>query len=436
MRLLVAVVSSVFPAQAGTYVAARCGRGQPGVSRGRPRGEAIKAETMETTKRHFDVIVVGVGGMGSATTYHLAQRGARVLGLEQFGIPHEQGSSHGHTRIIRQAYYEHPSYVPLLLRAYELWQELETAVDEQLLFITGILNIGAPGTFNFEGAWRSAQDHDLPHEVLSADDVNRRYPACRLPEEMRALYEPLGGFLPPERCIVAHVEQAMAAGAEVHGHEAVTDWRSDGDGVRVTTTRDTYSAGRLVLTAGAWVGKLLAELRLPLQVERQVLGWFQPEEPELFRVGRLPVLGLVGDEGYAYGTPVYGVPGFKIGKYHHRGEVVDPNTVTRTFDAEDEEVLRAFLRRYFPLADGPIMQFKVCMFTNTPDEHFILDRHPEWPQVCLASACSGHGFKMTSVVGEIMADLALDGETRHDIDLFRLARFAGATAAPATASAR
>ena len=391
---------------------------------------------MGKTKRHFDVIVVGVGGMGSATTYHLARRGARVLGLEQFGIPHELGSSHGQTRIIRQAYYEDPSYVPLLLRAYELWQELETAADEQLLFITGILNIGAPGTFNFEGAWRSAQDHDLPHEVLSADEVNRRYPACHLPEEMRALYEPLGGFLPPERCIVAHVEQAMAAGAEVHGHEAVTDWRPDGDGVRVTTTRDTYSAGRLVLTAGAWVGRMLADLQLPLQVERQVLGWFQPQQPELFQVGRLPVLGLVGDEGYAYGTPVYGVPGFKIGKYHHRSEVVDPNTVNRTFDAEDEELLRVFLRRYFPLADGPLMQLKVCMFTNTPDEHFILDRHPEWPQVCVASACSGHGFKMTSVVGEIMADLALDGETKHDIDLFRLARFDGAPTAPATATAR
>ena len=391
---------------------------------------------MGTTKRHFDVIVVGVGGMGSATTYHLAQRGARVLGLEQFGIPHELGSSHGQTRIIRQAYYEDPRYVPLLLRAYELWHALEAAVDEQLLFITGMLNIGAPGTFNFDGAWRAAREHDLPHEVLSADEVGRRYPACRLPEEMQALYEPRGGFLLPERCIVGHVEQAIAAGAEVHGQEAVTAWQPDGAGVQVTTTRDTYFADRLVLTAGAWVGKLLAALRLPLRVERQVLGWFQPEEPELFRVGRLPVLGLVGEEGYAYGTPVYGVPGFKIGKYHHRGEVVDPNTVTRTFDAEDEEVLRAFLRRYFPLADGPIMQFKVCMFTNTPDEHFILDRHPEWPQVCLASACSGHGFKMTSVVGEIMADLALDGETTHDIDLFRLARFAGATSAPATASTR
>ena len=391
---------------------------------------------MAATKRHFDVIVVGVGGMGSAATCHLAQRGARVLGLEQFGIPHDLGSSHGQTRIIRQAYYEHPSYVPLLLRAYELWQALETAVDEQLLFITGILNIGASGTFNFEGAWRSAQDHDLPHEVLSADEVNRRYPACRLPEEMRALYEPLGGFLPPERCIVAHVEQAMAAGAEVHGHEAVTDWQPDGDGVRVTTTRDTYSADRLVLTAGAWLGRILADLRLPLRVERQVLGWFQPQEPELFQVGRLPVIGLVGDEGYAYCTPVYGVPGFKIGKYHHRSEAVDPNAVNRTFDAEDEELLRAFLRRYFPLADGPTMQLKVCMFTNTPDEHFIIDRHPEWSQVYLASACSGHGFKMTSVVGEIMADLALDGVTKHDIDLFRLARFAATTTAPATASAR
>ena len=391
---------------------------------------------MATARRHFDVIVVGVGGMGSATTYQLAQRGARVLGLEQFGIPHEQGSSHGLTRIIRQAYYEDSRYVPLLLRAYELWQTLEAAAGEQLLFITGILNIGAPGTFNFDGAWRSAREHDLPHEVLSADEVGRRYPACRLPEEMQALYEPQGGFLVSERCIVAHVEQAIAAGGEVHGHEAVTSWQADGAGVQVTTTRDVYSADRLVLTAGPWVGKLLADLRLPLQVERQVLGWFQPEQPELFQVGRLPVWGLVGDEGYAYGYPVYGVPGFKLGKYHHRGEVVDPNTINRTPDAEDEAALRAFVRRYFPLADGPTMQLKVCMFTNTPDEHFILDHHPEWPQVCVASACSGHGFKMASVVGEILADLALDGTTRHDIDLFRLARLAGPTAAPATASAR
>ena len=375
------------------------------------------------TVRHFDAIVVGIGAMGSAAAYHLAQRGVQVLGLEQFGIPHDLGSSHGLTRIIRLAYYEDPAYVPLLHRAYELWHALEAAVDERLLFPTGMLNIGPPGSFVFAGALRSAQVHHLPHEVLSAAEVSYRYPAFQLPDEMQALYEPRGGFLLPERCIVGHVEQAIECGADVHGHEPVTAWQPDGHGVRVTTSRETYHADRLVLTAGPWLSKLLQGLQVPLQVERQVLGWFQPPQPHLFQVGRLPVWGLVGEEGYAYGFPIYGTPGFKLGKYHHRQQIVDPDTVNRTADAEDEAVLRVFVRRYFPLANGPTMALKACLFTNTLDEHFILDRHPEWPQVTLVAACSGHGFKMSSVVGEIIADLALTGETPHPIGPFQLSRF-------------
>lgn len=384
---------------------------------------------MGNTKHHFDVVVVGVGGVGSAATYHLAGRGARVLGLEQFSIPHDLGSSHGLTRIIRLAYYEDPRYVPLLHQAYQLWHKLETEVGKQLLVTTGMLNIGPPGSFAFEGAWRSARLHHLPHEVLSADEVQHRYPAFQLPEEMQALYEPRGGFLLPEACIVGHVDQALLAGAQIHGHERVTHWKADGEGVRVITNRETYYADRLVLTAGPWTGKLLAAMHLPLQVERQVLGWFQPHQPELFQAGRLPVWGLVGDEGYAYGFPIYGVPGFKLGKYHHHRETVDPDTMNRTPDSRDEETLRAFLRRYFPLANGPTMALKSCIFTNTPDEHFILDHHPEWPQVILASTCSGHGFKMASVIGQILADLALAGKTKHPIDLFGLNRFAHGTVA-------
>ncbi len=372
----------------------------------------------------YDVIVVGVGGMGSATLFHLARRGLRVLGLERFDLVHEHGSSHGLTRIIRLAYWEHPTYVALLRRSYELWRELEQLAGERLLHITGSIDAGPAGGPVFEGALRSSQVHGLPHELMDGDELHRRFPGYRLPRETRCLYQPEGGFLLPERCNVAHVDQALAQGAEVHCREAVLEWDVVGSRVRVRTDRRTYEAGRLVVCAGPWASKLIPELDGLAVAERQVLAWLQPSRPEYFLPGVFPVFNLELEDGRYYGFPSFLIPGFKFGKYHHFGEVVDPDAARREPGAADEEMLRDFARRYFPDGAGSTLMLKSCLFTNSPDRHFVLDRHPDHPEVSIAAGFSGHGYKFCSVVGEVMADLAGTGETRHDIEFFRLARFA------------
>jgi sarcosine oxidase len=371
----------------------------------------------------YDVIVIGVGGMGSAATYHLARRGARVLGLERYDIPHDLGSSHGVNRIIRLAYAEHPSYVPLLRRAYELWREIEWHAGERLLFITGSVDAGLPHGDTVAGSLLSCQTHHLSHEVLDAGALHRRFPGYRLPSDMVGVYQSDGGFVLSERAIVAHVTAAHALGADIRAREPVDTWEAIGAGVRVRTTQGTYEASRLVVTAGPWVAALVPELG-PLAIpERQVLLWAHPTRPEHFQLGAFPVFNLDAAEGRFYGFPVYGVPGFKIGKYHHRRQTSDADATDRGCYADDERVLREGIRRYFPDANGPTMAMKTCLFTNSPDEHFILDVLPEQTQVSVAAGFSGHGFKFCSVVGEILAELALDGGTRHDLALFRLSRF-------------
>ena len=370
----------------------------------------------------YDVIVIGVGGMGSATAWHLARRGQRVLGLERFDIPHRLGSSHGLTRIIRLAYYESPDYVPLLRRAYENWREAEQRFGEQLLFVTGSIDTGPPDSEVFRGSLASCQAHDLPHEVMNGREVNARFPGYALPETHMALYQAEGGFIASERAIVAHVTLAQVEGAEIRAREHVLGWEPHGLGVRVTTDRGQYEAGRLVITAGAWIAGLVPALAGAAVPERQVLGWFQPDDPAMFQPGRFPVFNGLFEEGRYYGLPIWGMPGLKLGRYHHREEIVEPDTMQRACDAADEEVLRAALQRYFPHANGPTMGLTACLFTNTPDEHFLIDTLPGCEQVVIASPCSGHGYKFCSVVGEILADLAMHGETRFDLSLFRLAR--------------
>lgn len=374
----------------------------------------------------YDVIVLGLGGMGSATLFHLARRGLRVLGLERFDLVHEHGSSHGLTRIIRLAYWEHPTYVSLLRRAYQLWRELEDLSGERLLHVTGSVDAGPAGGSVFEGALRSSELHGLPHEVMDGAELHRRFPGYRLPREMRCLYQPEGGFLLPERCNVAHVERAHTHGAEVHCREPVLGWGATGGSVWVRTTRGRYEAGRLVICAGPWAARLVPELGGLAVPERQVLAWLQPARPEYFRPDAFPVFNLEVEEGRYYGFPSFLVPGFKFGKYHHRGEIVDPDGARREPEPEDEDLLRAFAQRYFPDGAGPTMMLKACLFTNSPDRHFILDRHPDHPEVAIAAGFSGHGYKFCSVIGEIMADLAQDGRTRHDIEFFSLTRFAAA----------
>jgi sarcosine oxidase len=370
-----------------------------------------------------DVIVVGAGGMGTAAAAHLAARGQRVRVLEQFSLAHDRGSSHGLTRIIRLAYFEHPSYVPLLRRAFELWRELEARAGERLLHVTGGLDIGDEGSEVFEGSRRSCLDHDLPHEVLSGRALGRRFPAWRLGDAAAAVLQPDGGFLRPEACILAHAARAREAGALVHEGEALLEWEATAGGVRVRTNVGVYHASQLVLTAGAWMGGLLPSLARVMQPERQVLGWFGVTDHVAFAPDRFPVFVQDAVEGRFYGFPEFEIPGVKIGRYHHRGETTMPDTLDRGCHAEDEAALRAAVSRYLPGADGPLLRSAACMFTNTPDEHFIVDRHPAAPAVLVVSPCSGHGFKFCSVIGEIVADLVTRDATAHDISAFRLARF-------------
>jgi len=371
----------------------------------------------------YDAIVIGVGGMGSSTLYHLARRGLKVLGLEQFEIPHELGSSHGYSRMIRYTLQEHPSYVPLVRRAYELWHELEQNINETLVVTTGSVRAGPPDSDFYRGAIESCDLHQIPYEILNNTEVNRRFPGYQFPDDISSVYQPDGGFVLPEMCIVGHAQAAEEAGATIHTGETVLGWEIQNDSVSIRTNREVYSAARLVVTAGAWAAKLVPNVATYAIPERQVLGWFQPERPELFTPERFPVFGIWTEEGRYYGFPNYSVPGFKIGKSHHLFQKVDPDTMDREVHPEDEEVLRRFTSRYFPLAAGELLDRKTCIYTNTPDEQFMIGVLPDQPQVSVAAGFSGHGFKFASVIGEIMADLAQNGVTNYDIELFRLDRF-------------
>jgi sarcosine oxidase len=386
----------------------------------------------------YDAIVIGLGGMGSASAFHLARRGQRVLGLEQFDLLHELGSSHGLTRIIRLAYHEHPSYVPLLRRAYELWHELESVAGEPLLITTGSVEGGPEDGMTFRGALEAARLHDIPHEVLDAGEMRRRYPAyAGFDATTRVVFQADGGFLLAERTILAHVNGALAAGADLRFREGVRSWEAVPEGgVRVTTARATYEADRLVICAGPWARQLLPSLVELAVPERQVLAWLQPRRPELFGLERFPVFLVDVEEGSYYGFPVHDVPGFKFGWYHHFREPIDPDDPDRSARPDDEAALRAFAERYFPDGAGPTVMLKACIFTNSPDEHFIIDTLADAPQVSVAAGFSGHGYKFCSVIGEIMADLAVDGRTRHDISLFSLGRFRAGADEPLRRAAR
>ncbi|MDP3718150.1 MAG: N-methyl-L-tryptophan oxidase [Acidobacteriota bacterium] len=364
--------------------------------------------------RTFDTIVVGLGGMGSAAAAHLAARGQRVLGLEQFQPAHDRGSSHGRSRVIRLAYFEHPAYVPLLRRAYELWRRLETDTGRRLLQVTGGLMIGAPDSEVVSGSLRSAREHGLAHEMLDAAEIHRRFPPFTPRQETVGFYETEAGSLFPEEAIRAHLDVAVAGGAHLHFDEPVDDWRVTAPGtVEVTTPRARYEAGRVVLAPGAWASQLFKLPDLPLTVEPQVLYWFEPAGGSaLFSPERFPIyIWDLGD-----GVQFYGFPADEEG----RVKVAFFRTKTG-----DEPSLRSALAPFVPsLASGSLVDTAPCRYTLTPDHHFVIGLHPDHAQVVVASPCSGHGYKFASVVGEILADLAIGGATRHPIGLFSPARFA------------
>jgi len=375
--------------------------------------------------RSYDVAIVGLGAMGSAAAYHFTRRGARVLGLDRFAPPHALGSSHGETRIIREAYFEDPRYVPIVQRAYELWGELERESGEPLMLRTGGLMIGIPDGMVVRGAQTSAETHGLPFERLDAREISRRFPALAPREDMVAIFEPRAGVLFPERCVGAHLALAAKAGATLLPNEPVSSWRADGDGFEVITPLGRYHAGALVLAANAWLDRLLPDLDLGLTVMRQVLFWFEPRAAAAdFEPGRLPIhIWEPEPRRCFYGFPAFG--GEVKAAIHHEGVRSDPDRLDREVREPEVDAIRARLAAYLPNANGRFARAAVCMYANTPDEHFILDHHPAHPRVLVISACSGHGFKFSAPIGEIAADLLLDGRSRFDLGLFRMRTAAG-----------
>jgi sarcosine oxidase len=375
----------------------------------------------------YDVIVAGLGAMGSAAAHQLAMRGQRVLGLDQFRPGHDRGSSHGYHRMIRQSSFGVDGYVPLAERAFTLWRELEAASGEQLLHITGevwLLDQAAnPDS-------RDGVDSSIERGFrvrLSEQELAERFPGCRLHDGMIALYEAGAGYLRCEAGVIAQVEQARRHGATIRLNEEVTGWTADGDGVQVETTRGRYRAGRLVITTGPWAPELLADLRLPMEVARRVNGFFRPARPDHWSVEQgAPDFLIDVAEGSFYGMPSVGDVGVKIGV--SAGEPTTARTIRREIDDAEIDFFRVTLDKYLPGASGPELRRITCMVTYTPDRHFIIDRHPAHPQVSFGCGFSGRGYKFAPVVGEILADLATEGATRHDIGFLSAGRFQAAAA--------
>jgi sarcosine oxidase len=375
----------------------------------------------------FDVIVAGLGGMGSAAAHQLAARGVRVLGLDQFTPPHDKGSSHGKSRVIRQAYYEDPAYVPLLLRAYELWEQLERESGEKLLTITGGLMIGAPGSAVVTGSLRSAKEHGLAHELLDTAQIRKRFPPIQPDSNTVALYESKAGFVRPEQAVGAHLDCAARRGATLCFEEEVVSWEASAGHVKVKTTRGSWEAGQLVITAGPWLPGMAAGLNLPFAIERQVQFWFEPVGGiEPFLPDRFPIYIWETEDGVCpYGFPAIDGPDGGVKVAIHHGPIATactPQTIDRTVRDDEIQKMRACIAGKIPALDGRCLGAITCMYTNTPDGHFVIDRHPAHANAWVVSPCSGHGFKFCPVIGEIVADLVERGQTRHDIALFRLGR--------------
>lgn len=379
----------------------------------------------------LDVIVLGLGGVGSAALMHLARRGVRVLGLDRFPPAHARGSSHGRTRMIRQAYFEHPDYVPLVLRAYELWAELEAATGRKLYEETGLLEIGPSaerGGVVVPGVLASAEQHGLAVDRLSAAECERRFPGFRVPESMVGVFERRAGFLHVEACVQAHLDEAARHGAELRCEEAVRSWRVEqatsggATHVVVETDRGRYEARRLVISAGAWAGEVLSDLEVPLVVRRKPQYWFAPSTDD-YRLDRsAPAFLYETSAGVFYGFPVFGPEGLKCAEHSGGRVLTNPLENPAAIDELDLARVRAFIAAQLPGISTVLNDHAPCMYTMSPDENFLIDRHPRHPEVVFAAGLSGHGFKFTSVLGEALADLALDNTSKLPIDFLRLSR--------------
>lgn len=377
----------------------------------------------------FDVIVLGVGSMGAPACYYLAKKGYKVLGLEQFSISHEFGSHAGQSRIIRKAYFEHPNYVPLLKRAYENWKSLEEETGEKIYHETGLVYFGEHGSEMLNGVMRSADLYDIPVETFDNAEAAIRFNTFNIPGSFVTLFEPGAGFVTPEKAIRLYAGQAIKNGAEIHTGEKVIEWRKDGNGIAVRTNKNNYRCGKLIISAGAWSGKMIPALSGRLKVTRQFFAWIKPKAWDRFMLHDFPCWLLTDDKrpGCYYGFPVIssgiaeGPVGLKIA-HHYPGTNCDPDHVNREIVTEDLEDLHYALEKYLPGVFDSLIAAKTCLYTNTPDENFIIDKFPDNDHVIIACGFSGHGFKFAPVIGEILAELASKGATSQPIDFLSASR--------------
>jgi monomeric sarcosine oxidase len=371
----------------------------------------------------YDVIVLGQGVMGSATAYHLAKDGQRVLALEQYELDHRLGSSYGESRIIRYAY-DHPAYVEMAKHTFPMWRDLEKVSGRQLLTQTGGLDFGKPDSPTFIATKQNLLAAGVPYEWLTPTDVARRFPQFRLDEDMMGGFQPDAGSLAASLCVITQSEMAQKHGATVLTKTPVLEVEVLRDSVRVTTADAQYEATKLVITAGPWAPRLLEtlDLNLPLVPTREQLVFFEPRGGSMFDPEHCPIF-ILHTKPWFYGIPNIGGSGLKVA-IHGRHQTTDhPDTMNRTPDQDYVEMVQGFVRHYMPEGDGPVKESRMCLYTETPDEHFILDQHPAYPHVVIGSGFSGHGFKFGILIGRILADLAVQGTTQYGIDLFSLKRF-------------
>jgi sarcosine oxidase len=395
------------------------GNGSSTISAQTDREPLTKTPSMPRT---VDVVVLGVGGFGSAACYHLARRGVSVLGLEQFLVGHDRGSSHGDTRIIRQAYFEHPDYVPLLKRAYVLWDQLAAAADVELFRRTPLLLSGPVEGETISGALKAAALHGLDVESLTTTEAHQRYPGIRLPDDHAVVIEPNAGFLWVERCVARHAALARQAGAEIQEQCPVRRLHIEANHVRIETDEETIVAARLVVTAGAWTGRLLAELGWPLTPVRKFVGWFATTGGAYAAMAGYPVYYVEMPSAAYYGFPSLDGQTIKVAEHLSGEPVTDPATVDRTARASDVALLTPFVQSTLSQATTRLVRHSVCLYTLTPDRHFLVDRHRDWPHVTIAAGFSGHGFKFTSVLGETLSELCLDGQTSLPVEFLSARR--------------